>query len=89
LHAGRLQSYGDEYPTIKALLEQLLETCTKTRHLLPLFSCLDLGGPEISRKSFESPVRSLAASNASAAGTRVICGLENGSIIIYDLDTGT
>ena len=84
---GRLLSYAGEYRSVKTLTEQIRGTCTKTCHLVPLSSCFDIGGGEISRKNFNSPVWSLATSNASA-GTLVICGLQNGSIIIYELETG-
>ena len=84
---GRLLSYAEEYRSVKTLTEQIRGTCPKTCHLLPLSSCFDIGGGEISRKNFNSPVWSLATSSASA-GTLVICGLENGSIIIYELETG-
>ncbi len=84
---GRLASYADEYPRVNKLLEHVREICAKTCYLLPLFSCLELGGPEISRKFLESEVWSIATSNTSA-GTIVICGLENGSIKILELETG-
>ena len=85
----RLQSWADEYPNVKELLKSVREMCMKTCHLLPLFPCLDVvGGPEISRKNFESPVYSLATSNTSA-GTIVISGLGSGSIKIHELETGT
>ncbi len=85
---GRLQSWAEEYPNVMKLLKPLRELCMKTCHLLPLFSCLEVGGPEISRKNFESTVLSLATSNTSA-GTIVISGLDNGSIKIHELETGT
>ena len=85
--SGRLISYEEEYPRIKTLIEQLRETGTKTCHLLPVSPCLDLGGPEISRKIFDSCVFSLVT-RQSSTGTVVICGLENGAIIIFDLETG-
>ncbi len=85
---GRLQSWADEYPNVKKLLKSVREMCMKTCHLLPLFPCLDVGGPEISRKNFESDVWSLATSN-TPAGTIVISGLGNGSIKINELETGT
>ena len=85
---GRLQLWANEYPNVKKLLKPVPEMCTKTCHLLPLFSCLEVGGPEISRKNFESPVYSLATSNTSA-GTIVISGLQNGLIKIHELETGT
>ena len=84
---GRLLSYAGEYRSVKTLTEQIRGTCTKTCHLVPLSSCFDIGGGEISRKNFNSAVSSLVTSNASA-GTLVICGLENGSIIIFELETG-
>ncbi len=84
---GRLASYADEYPRVNKLLEHVREICAKTCYLLPLFSCLELGGPEISRKYFESEVCSLATSHTSA-GIIVICGLKNGSINIHELETG-
>ena len=85
--SGRLISYEEKYPRVKTLIEQLRETVTKTRHLLPVSPCLDLGGPEISRKILDSKVDSLATRKVST-GTVVICGLRNGSIIIFDLETG-
>ena len=85
--SGRFISYEEEYPMVKMLIEQLRETCTKTCHLVPVSSCLDLGGPEISRKQFDSTVFSLATRKGST-GTDVICGLANGPIIIFDLETG-
>ena len=84
---GRLQSWADEYPNVKKLLKPVPEMCTKACHLLPLFPYLDVGGPEISKKNFESMVWSLATSNTSA-GTIVISGLENCSIKIHELETG-
>ncbi len=84
---GRLQSWAEKYPRVKKLLEHVREKCTKTCSLLPLFYCLEVGGPEISRKKFESRVYSLATSNTSA-GTIVISGLINGSIKIHELETG-
>jgi hypothetical protein len=72
---------------VKKLLEDVHETCGKTCHLLPLFSCLKLEGPEISKKSFDSGIYSLAKFSTSA-GTKVISGLDNGSIHIHELDTG-
>ena len=84
---GRLASYADEYPRVNKLLEHVREICAKTCYRLPLFSCLELGGPEISRKYFESAVRSIATSNTSA-GTIVICGLYDRSINIHELETG-
>ena len=81
--SGRLLSCEEKYPRVKTLIEQLRETC----HLVPVSSCLDLGGPEIFRKIFDIPVWSLAT-RKSSTGTVVICGLENGSIIIFDLETG-
>ena len=84
---GRLSSYGKQYPRIKTLVEQLQETCIKSSYFLPLSSCLDLGGPEISRKTFGWEVYSLAT-RKSSDGTVIICGLRNGSIIIFDLETG-
>ena len=85
---GRLQSWADEYPNVKKLLKSVCEMCMKTCHILPIFSCLEVGGPEIYRKNIESGVYSLATSNTSA-GTIVISGLENGLIKIYELETGT
>ena len=85
--SGRLLSYEEKYLRVKTLMEQLREIGTKTCHLLPVSSCLDLGGPEISRKIFHSEVYSLATRNSST-GTVVICGLGDGSIIIFDLETG-
>ena len=86
---GRLQSWADEYPNVKKLLKSVREMCVKTYHLLPLFPCLDVvGGPEVSRKNFESPVCSLATSNTSS-GTIVISGLQNSLIKIRELETGT
>ena len=84
---GRLLSYAREYARVNTLTKQIQETCTKTCHLLPLFPCLDIGGREISRKNFNLRVRSLTTFNASG-DTFVICGLENGSIMIYELETG-
>ena len=84
---GRLGSYADEYPRVNKLLEHVREICAKTCYLLPLFSCLELGGPEISRKYFKTPVLSLATSNTSA-GIIVICGFYDGSIYIHELETG-
>ena len=84
---GRLLSYEKQYPRIKTLVEQLQETCMKSSHFFPLTSCLDLGGPEIYRKIFDSEVESLAT-RKSSDGTVIICGLRNGSIIIFDLETG-
>ena len=85
--SGRFISYEEKYPRIKTLIEQLRETCTKTCHLLPVSSCLDLGGPEISRKIFDPGVLSLATRKRST-GIVVICGMENGAIIIFDIETG-
>ena len=85
--SGRLISYEEKYPRVKTLIEQLRETGKKTCHLLPVSPCLDLGGPEISRKEFDSAVYSLAT-RKSSTGTVVICGLGNGSIIIFDPETG-
>jgi hypothetical protein len=85
---GRLLSYAsDECPSVKKLLEDVRETCGKTSHLLPLFSCLKLEGAEIFKKNVGSQVRSLATSNGST-GTIVISGLRNGSIHIHELETG-
>ena len=84
---GRLASYADEYPRVNKLLEHVRRISAKTCYLLPLFSCLELGGPEISRKYLGSAVSSIATSNTSA-GTIVICGLANGSIKILELETG-
>ena len=84
---GRLASYADEYPRVNKLLEHVREICAKTCYLLPLFSCLELGGPEISRKYLESGIWSLATCTTSP-GTVVICGLRNGSINIHELETG-
>jgi hypothetical protein len=77
----------DNCPGVKKLLECVRDTCGKTFHLLPLFSCLKLEGPEIFKKSFDSGVRSLATFNSST-GTIVISGLGNGSIHIHELETG-
>ena len=85
--SGRLISYEEKYPRVKTLIEQLRVTCKKTCHLVPVSPCLDLGGPEISRKEFDSAVCSLATRKGST-GTVVICGLDNGSIIIFDPETG-
>ena len=85
--SGRLISYEEKYPRVKTLIEQLRETGKKTCHLLPESPCLDLGGPEISRKIFDLDVYSLAVRKDST-GTVVICGLRNGSIIIFDPETG-
>ena len=84
---GRLLSYEKEYPRVKMLIQQLLESGTKTCHLLPFSSCLDLGGPATFRKKFHSGVESLAT-RKSSTGTVAICGLEDGAIIIFDLETG-
>ena len=84
---GRLLSYAGEYRSVKTLTEQIRGTCTKTCHLVPLSSCFDICEGEISRKNFNCDVCSLVTSNA-LAGTLVICGLGNGSIIIYELETG-
>ena len=60
---GRLLSYAsDECPSVKKLLEDVRETCGKTCHLLPLFSCLKLEGAEIFKKNVGSGVCSLATS---------------------------
>ena len=85
--SGRLLSCEENYPRVKTLIEQLRETGTKTYHLVPVSSCLDLGGLEIFRKIFDLPVLSLAT-HRSSTGTVVICGLADGSIIIFDLETG-
>ena len=71
---------------MKKLLKDVRETCGKTCHLLPLFSCLKLEGAEIFKKNVGSQVRSLATSNSST-GTIVISGVENGSIHIHELET--
>ena len=85
---GRLLSYAsDECPSVKKLLEDVRETCGKTCHLLPLFSCLKLEGAEIFKKNVGSGVCSLATSTSST-GTIVISGLRNGSIHIHELETG-
>ena len=85
---GRLLSYAsDECPSVKKLLEDVRETCGKTCHLLPLFSCLKLEGAEIFKKNIGSEVYSLATSTSST-GTIVISGLDNGSIHIHELETG-
>ena len=84
---GRLLSYADKYPNVNMLLQHAREMCVKGSHLLPSFSCLEVGGPEISRKNFKSRIYSLAMSNTSS-GTIVICGLGNGSVTIHELETG-
>ena len=78
---------SDECPSVKKLLEDVRETCGKTCHLLPLFSCLKLEGAEIFKKNVGSGVYSLATSTSST-GTIVISGLGNGSIHIHELETG-
>jgi hypothetical protein len=72
---------------VKKLLEDVRETCGKTCHLLPLFSCLKLEGAEIFKKNFDSGVLSLATCTTST-GTLAIAGLRNGSIHIHELETG-
>ena len=86
---GRLLSYADEYPSVKTLLEHVRETCEKTCHLLPLFSCLsEPVGPLIKIFSkFNEFVYSLAT-HVSATGTVVISALGDSWIKVHELETG-
>ena len=81
---GRL--YGKQHLIEKELVQQLQETCTKSCYLLPISPCLDLGGPEISRKTFGCGVCSLATCNSSA-DTVIICGLRDGSIRMFEQES--
>jgi hypothetical protein len=84
---GYLLSYVDKYPCVNKLVKDVRETCTKSCHLFPLSSWLELEGPEVFTKNVDSEVMSLATSNSST-GTIVISGLANCLIKIHDLETG-
>jgi hypothetical protein len=87
---GRLLSFADEHPSINTLLEHVRETCKKTCHLLPLFSCLSEPiGPliKIFSKNINDMVYSLATT-VSATGAIVVAALGNGLIKIRELETG-
>ena len=83
-------SYADEHATVKTLLELVREACAKTRHLIPLFSCLsEPVGPliKIFSKNIKDTVYSLVTT-VSANGTIVISAFADSLIKIYELETG-
>ncbi|CAB4038887.1 Hypothetical predicted protein, partial [Paramuricea clavata] len=86
---GRLLSYVDEYPSVNKLLDRVRETCTKTCHLLPLFSCLQPVGPlvKVFTRNINASVYSLTTFN-SLTGTIVVSGLENGLVKLHQLEAG-
>ncbi len=86
---GRLLSCASEHSTVKTLLELVCESCTKTCHLLPVFSCLSEPiGPLIKIFGKHNGRILALATSVSAAGTIVISGSGDCSIRIYELDTG-
>ena len=74
---------------MKSLLDQVHETCEKTCHLLPLFSCLsEPVGPLIKIVTKFGDFVYALATYVSATGTNVVSGVGNSLIKIHELETG-
>ncbi|CAB4027560.1 WD repeat, partial [Paramuricea clavata] len=85
---GRLLSSANEHPTVNALIKRVRESCTKTCHILPLFSCLsEPVGPliKIFRKHTDKVLALLTS--VSSTGTTVISASTDRSIKIHELET--